>query len=226
MFKKVFVIVLTAIMIFAFAGCDLGALLAEPATSESQTEKAPPRFIAEFYDNKGIQWLSVEGSSFDIKPNKVKEYSYSSDGSLISSYSISSIMTIIVDNREIESCGSTVLFYDTGLEKVDFEANQIVEIEPESGLSAGITHPSDFNLRSQWYMSFAWYAKDINNLNKGKRMVVIQSQEGDPICAFQGNSVSWDVPKQLPKTTIIDIDGKELYIHRANFMIIDLDLLA
>ena len=223
MFKRIFAITLAAIMIFAFAGCDFEI---PPTAAEIGLEDVPPRFIAEFYDNRGVEWLSVEGSSFDIQPNKVKEYSYSSDGTLISSYIISSIMTIIVDNKEIESCGSTVLFYDTSLEKVDFEESQVITLEPESGLSAGITHSSDFNLRDQWYMSFSWYAKDLKNLNKGKRMVVIQSQEGDPICAFQGNSVSWDVPKKLPKTTIIDIDGKELYIHRANFMIIDLDLLA
>lgn len=223
MFKKIFVIVLTAIMIFAFVGCDFDI---PPTAAEAGLDDVPSRFIAEFYDNRGVEWLSVEGSSFDIQPNKVKEYSYSSDGTLISSYTISSIMTIIVDNKKIESCGSTVLFYNTSLEKVDFEKSQVITLEPEVGLSARITHTSDFDIRDQWYMSFSWYAKDLKNLSKGKRMVIIQSQEGDPICAFQGNSVSWDVPKKLPKTTIIDIDGKELYIHRANFMIIDLDLLA
>ena len=56
-------------------------------------------------------------------------------------------------------------------------------------------------------------------------VVVIQSQLGDPICAFSGNDVYWEVCEDLPKTTKLMIDGKALYIHRANFQIIDKDLL-
>ena len=57
------------------------------------------------------------------------------------------------------------------------------------------------------------------------RVVVIQSQLGDPICAYSGNDVYWEVCQDLPKTTKLMIDGKALYIHRANFQIIDKNLL-
>lgn len=63
-----------------------------------------------------------------------------------------------------------------------------------------------------------------NNFGKS-RVVVIQSQLGDPICAYSGNDVYWKVCKDLPKTTKLMIDGKALYIHRANFQIIDKKLL-
>jgi len=56
-------------------------------------------------------------------------------------------------------------------------------------------------------------------------VVVIQSQLGDPICAYSGDEVYWKVCKDLPKTTKLMIDGKALYIHRANFQIIDKKLL-
>ena len=56
-------------------------------------------------------------------------------------------------------------------------------------------------------------------------VVVIQSQLGDPICAFSGQDVYWEVCDDLPKTTRLMIDGKALYIHRANFQIIDKELL-
>ena len=60
----------------------------------------------------------------------------------------------------------------------------------------------------------------------GKPMgVIIQSQLGDPICAYSGNNVYWKVCEDLPKTTKLMIDGKALYIHRANFQIIDTALL-
>ena len=45
------------------------------------------------------------------------------------------------------------------------------------------------------------------------------------ICAYSGDSVYYEVCSDLPKTTKLSIDGKALYIHRANFQIIDTSLL-
>lgn len=55
--------------------------------------------------------------------------------------------------------------------------------------------------------------------------MVIQSQMGNPICMFMGDEVSWNIPRNLPKTTELLIDNKAVYIHRANFAIIDTKLL-
>jgi hypothetical protein len=44
---------------------------------------------------------------------------------------------------------------------------------------------------------------------------------GQPIAAFSGDDVYWD----LPKMTKLMVDGKALYIHRANYQIIDKKLL-
>ena len=57
------------------------------------------------------------------------------------------------------------------------------------------------------------------------RVVVIKSQLGQPIVAYSGDEVYWKIPKKLPKMTKLMIDGKALYIHRANFQIIDIPLL-
>ena len=57
------------------------------------------------------------------------------------------------------------------------------------------------------------------------RVVVIKSQLGNPILAFSGDSVYWEIPEDLPKMTKLMIDGKALYIHRANFQIIDKELI-
>ncbi|MFR7509818.1 MULTISPECIES: DUF5052 family protein [Blautia] len=53
------------------------------------------------------------------------------------------------------------------------------------------------------------------------RIVVIKSRLGQPIAAFSGDDVYWD----LPKMTKLMVDGKALYIHRANYQIIDKKLL-
>lgn len=63
------------------------------------------------------------------------------------------------------------------------------------------------------------------NMFGKSRVVVIQSQLGDPICAYSGDSVYYEVCKDLPKTTKLSVDGKALYIHRVNFQIIDTSLL-
>ena len=60
----------------------------------------------------------------------------------------------------------------------------------------------------------------------GKPMVVvIKSQMGAPIYAFSGNKVYWEIENDLPRFTKLMIDGKALYIHRANFQIVDKALL-
>ena len=60
----------------------------------------------------------------------------------------------------------------------------------------------------------------------GKPMVVvIKSQMGAPIYAFSGNKVYWEIQEDLPRFTKLMIDGMALYIHRANFQIIDKALL-
>lgn len=58
------------------------------------------------------------------------------------------------------------------------------------------------------------------------RVVVIKSQLGQPIVAYSGDEVYWKIPKDLPKMTKLMIDGRALYIHRANFQIIDTALLG
>lgn len=59
----------------------------------------------------------------------------------------------------------------------------------------------------------------------GSKIILIQSQDGYNIGAFVGDNVTWKLAGKLPKTTKIVIDGKELYIHRCNFTIIDTDLI-
>ena len=110
----------------------------------------------------------------------------------------------------MESCGDTIIFVESGLKpEVDFTV-QNIEREADSITDNVII------------------AKKVNNFKNyfGKpTVVVIKSQLGDPIVAYSGNKVYWEVCQDLPKTTKLYIDGKALYIHRANFQIIDKELL-
>ncbi|MBR1813037.1 MAG: DUF5052 family protein [Lachnospiraceae bacterium] len=63
-----------------------------------------------------------------------------------------------------------------------------------------------------------------NDIGKSE-VIIIKSQTGAPIYVFSGDSVRWEIPENLPKFTRLIVDGKALYIHRANFQIIDKSLL-
>lgn len=168
-------------------------------------------YNCQFYTNDGEEFMDVTGSKIDMNANVVKEYTYTSDGVWGVTKTMSSVVTITVDGKQINNCGSTVIFAEEGLEPdVDF---QVQDIHSTTDGSLG-ENPI--------------IAKTVNSYKNafGKPVVaVIQSQLGDPICAYSGENVYWEVCQNLPKTTKLMIDGRALYIHRANFQIIDKGLL-
>lgn len=164
-----------------------------------------------FYSNDGVNFMNMNGEKIDMSSNTVEEPVYT-DGGWGYSETMSSVVTVTIDGSEVESCGSTMIFAEDGLKpEVNFKNPDL--IESASGGSV------------KDYTFIAGIVNKVKN-NFGKsRIVVIQSQLGDPICAYSGNDVYWKVCKDLPKTTKLMIDGKALYIHRANFQIIDKKLL-
>lgn len=164
-----------------------------------------------FYSNEGENFMNMSGEKINMSSNTVEEPVYT-DGGWGYSETMSSVVTVTIDGSEVESCGSTMIFAEDGLEpEVDFKSPELIK------------SASDGSVKD--YTFIAGIVNKVKN-NFGKnRVVVIQSQLGDPICAYSGDEVYWKVCKDLPKTTKLMIDGKALYIHRANFQIIDKKLL-
>lgn len=225
--RKFLIMVLAVLLIFSIAGCEVDTTTT--VNEAEDNEGISLTYTADFYDNSGGRWLSVEGKSFSISPNKVKTYSWDSDGSWISSYEMSSVMSIEIDGNRIESCGSTVIFADSRLEKCDIDFNEEISTAQSADTSedSSISQPTDIRV-DDWYRIQRWWMgqKNLNSGNRGARLVIIQSQLGNPICVYSGDDVTWDIPKNLPKTTMVTIDGKVLYIHRANFSIVDMGLIG
>lgn len=220
--KKIMAVIFTIVLLLNLCACaDVSTITMDALTPET-SDAVKISYVADFYDNYGDQWLSVEGNSFNISPNKIKEYAYDSDGSWISNWTTSSVMSIDIDGNKIESCGSTVLFYDTRLEKIDIDIPQNVDLTTENGYS--VTAPSDLRASDYWSLNWWFITKNQSNTTVRSRMVIIQSQNGNPICMFNGDNVSWEVSRNLPKTTEIMIDGMPVYVHRANFAIVDLSV--
>ena len=168
-------------------------------------------YYIDIFDNSGIRTLRSHGKKIDIDNNIVEEKTYSSDSdSWLSTKTLSSVITITIDGKQLVSCGDTCIFYDTRLNP-DYEFYLDTIESSSSGL---------------W--DAALVSGMVNSVkNKfGKPMiVVIKSQMGAPIYAFSGNKVYWEIVDDLPRFTKLMIDGKALYIHRANFQIIDKALL-
>lgn len=163
------------------------------------------------YDNYGKKVMTTTGDKINISGNKTKSKGYDSEGNETTSYDVSSVITILIDGKEIESCGDTCIFEQKGLEpEVDFTQENI------------ISHSTGKISENTYIAGIVNYYK--NYFGKS-RVVVIKSQLGQPIAAYSGDEVFWKIPDDLPKMTKLMIDGKALYIHRANFQIIDKELL-
>jgi hypothetical protein len=163
------------------------------------------------YDNYGQKVMTTTGDKINIAGNKTKSKGYDSEGNETTSYDVSSVITILIDGKEIESCGDTCIFEQKGLKpEVDFTQEDI------------ISHSTGKISDNTYIAGIVNYYK--NYFGKS-RVVVIKSQLGQPIAAYSGDEVFWKIPDDLPKMTKLMIDGKALYIHRANFQIIDKELL-
>jgi hypothetical protein len=211
------IIAVFLIVTFCLTGCADQTVTHIESTSDDDTEFS---FAATFYDNYGTQWLEVSGTSFDIKPNKVKEYAYDTSGKWTYSYSTSSVMSVSIDGNDIESCGSTIIFADKSLTKYDCELPED-EVTLSTGDSVEISIPNSLRASDYWTLHWWWKTANYANKKTGSKIVIIQSQNGNPICMYMGDNVTWELSTNLPKTTEVNIDGKMVYIHRANFAIID-----
>lgn len=167
-------------------------------------------YECQFFSNHGQKFMTMTGQKIDINENIVRERIYTDRGWGYTK-TLSSVITVTVDGNEVESCGTTILFIEDGLTPdVDFTMQDITSVA--QGILDNTILANTVNRYKNWF---------------GKsRVVVIQSQMGDPIMAFSGDEVYYTVCEDLPKTTKLMIDGHALYIHRANFQIIDKDLLT
>ena len=205
--KRTFTIVLFLLLVICLAGC----ARMRRGIYDLQDSIIRNEYYIDVFDNTGIRTLRSHGKRIDIDNNIVEEKTYSSvSDEWYSTKTLSSVITITIDGKQLISCGDTCIFYDKRLvpeyefylDNIDSSSSGIMD----STLISGVVN----SIKNEF----------------GKPMVVIiKSQMGAPIYAFSGNRVYWEVQEDLPRFTKLMIDGMALYIHRANFQIIDKALL-
>ena len=165
-------------------------------------------FTISFYDHFGTNTQTIYGDKVGLQSNYVSTVSIDSEGVESTNYEMSSVITMTIDGNEAVVTGDTIIFAEDGLEKLeDFSV-------PEEIVSSGGTiNILDRNINK------------LQNLHGTAKIVVVCSQLGVPIAVYGGDSVYWEIPDDLPKTTKLLVDGKALYIYRATYRILDTALI-
>ena len=205
--KRVLAIVLLLLVLTGLSGC---ARL-RSGIHDLHGSIIGNEYNIDIFDNTGVRTLRSHGKRIDIDNNVVEERTYSSTtDEWYTTKTLSSVITIKIDGKQLISCGDTCIFYDKKLvPEYEFYLDNI------DTTSSGVWSTTLVN----------GLVNSVKNQFGKPMVVVVKSQMGAPIYAFSGNKVYWEVQEDLPRFTKLMFDGMALYIHRANFQIIDKSLL-
>lgn len=199
-FKKINIILLVFSIVFVLSGCS--AL--DSFVSKIKGELIGQKFNINVYDDFANKILNLQGEKVTVG---LKENSANSDTE--STGYKSDVLEITVNGQQMLQIGNTILFEEQGLNMVEgFEIPEDVTITNGGG-----------------FVPLDRFINDIKNLKGTGKTVVISSQTGIPIGVYQGEKVYVEIPEDLPKMTLLNIDGKSLYIHRANYIILDSSMI-
>ena len=192
------VLTIVLIILIIFAGIVLNSCASlDSLVLELKGELIGNNYQIWEYDNFGNQILTLHGNKISI------------DGGKDSSLENSSYIDITIDGYEWNHVGGTLVFAQDNVDMItDFKIPDHIE----------------GNQTSTGFTVFDRVVNDYRNMIGKKLVVVIYSQTGTPICIFQGDNCYTKVPADLPKTTMIYIDGALVYVHRANIDIFPAEL--
>jgi len=158
------------------------------------------QFTVTTYDDYGNKTLTVEGSKVTVGllqnsdnfDKKPAEFK-------------SEVLEVTVNGSQMFQVGNTVIFAENGLDMIEgYDVPKDVDVNKGGG-----------------YVPLDRFVNDVKNKIGKEKTIIISSQQGIPIGVYQGKDVYVTIPEDLPKMTRINIDGKTLYIHRANYTILD-----
>ena len=115
--KKILSLLVVGVMALNLTGC----AMFESEINDIKGNLVGNGYTIDTFDNYGKRVMTTTGDKINIQGNPVKTTSYSSDGSVVTGYEMSSVITINIDSKEIQSCGDTCIFEQNGLQPdVDF----------------------------------------------------------------------------------------------------------
>lgn len=198
--KKIIVLTLSMMVSLSSVGC---AKLKD-FFNTVKGELVGQHFDISMYDDSGSKTLELSGKKISIgllenSANfNVEDTGFKSE-----------VLDITINGKQMLQVGNTCVFAEKGLDMItNFEVPKKIEATSGGGFVPLDRFVNDFK----------------NEIGKSK-VIIISSQEGLPIGVYQGDSVYVSIPSDLPKMTRLNIDEKSLYIHRANYTILDSELI-
>lgn len=119
----------------------------------------------------------------------------------------SEVLDITVEGKQLLHVGSTMIFAEKGIDMIKDYDMEYLKNAATTGQGTLVNVDRTINS----YM----------NLVGKNKTIIVKSQMGIIIGVYQGNKVLVEVPADLPKMTRLIVDGKSLYIHRADYDIFD-----
>lgn len=166
------------------------------------------RFDVSIYDNFGNNVLNIDADKVQVDSNVVRVQSVNSDGTYSTTYEMSSVLSHTIDGDNMEQVGNSVIYAEEGLKQL-----HNFELPTNVTTNGGTINIIDRNINK------------IKNKLGTSKVVVVASQLGVPLAVYGGEKVYYEIPDDLPKMTKVNIDGKALYLHRVNYIIIDTDMI-
>ena len=202
--KRFATLTLAFVMLTSLSGCAwLGKTI-----KDIKGELIGNRFNISIYDNFGSNILNIKGDKVQVVSNTIEVLTVNEDGTYSTTFEMSSVLSNTIDGDNLETVGNTVIYAEQGLRKLkDFE------LDPNISTSGGTFNLLDRNINK------------IKNVLGTSKVVIVSSQLGVPLAVYGGERVYYEIPHDLPKMTKLNIDGKALYIHRANYIIVDTDMI-
>lgn len=197
--KKIISAILVAALVLGVAGC----ASIRDKFAKIKGDLIGQEFVVSVYDHYADKTMEVTGRKVTVGLlENAANFTVEDTGFK------SEVIEITVGGKQMFQVGNTVVFAEKGLDQVqDYLSSEIVST------SGGGFVPLDR------------FVNDIRNKIGKPKTIVISSQLGIPISVYQGKEVFVTIPSDLPKMTRLNIDGKSLYIHRANYVIMDTEIL-
>ena len=197
---KLIMIILISILIVNLTGC----ASIRDKIANIRGDLIGKHFVISAFDNYANKILTVEGSKITVG---LLENEANLDPEA-AGYE-SSVLELTVNGKQMFQVGNTIIFSEDGLDMVE-----------DFGMPTDVTVDSGGG-----FVPFDRLINELKNKIGKEKTIIISSQMGIPIGVYQGEEVFVTVPDNLPKMTRLNIDGKSLYIHRANYIILDTDMI-
>lgn len=197
--KRISILMLTVIIALA-SGC----ALIRDKIAVWKGDLIGVNFDIDVYDHYSNKILEMEGKKITVGLFE-NDVNFNSEEAGYES----SVLEITVNGKQMLQVGNTVIFAEKGLDMVeDYEVPTDISVEGGGG-----------------YVPLDRFINNLKNKLGKEKTIIVSSQMGIPIGVYQGENVYVTVPENLPKMTRLNIDGKSLYIHRANYIIVDTEII-